>query len=70
MKNPVIWFELYVDDIERATTFYESVLATTLSKMDDPSEQDMKMMRFSGDMETHGASGMLVQMEGMKAGGE
>lgn len=69
MKNPVVWFEIYVDDIERATKFYETVLSTKLSNMNDPSEQSMKMMSFVGDMNTHGCSGMLVKMEGMKAGG-
>jgi predicted enzyme related to lactoylglutathione lyase len=69
MKNPVIWFEIYVNDIERATKFYETVLDTKLSKMGDPTDQNMQMMSFSGNMESHGASGMLVKMEGMTAGG-
>ena len=27
-NNPVVWFEIYVQDMERAKTFYEAVLAT------------------------------------------
>lgn len=69
MKNPVVWFEIYVDDMGRAVKFYEAVLDTKLSKMEDPSNQTMQMMSFEGNMETHGASGMLVKMNGMKAGG-
>lgn len=26
MKNPIGWFEIYVDDLSRAKQFYESVL--------------------------------------------
>lgn len=69
MKNPVVWFEIYVDDMERAVAFYETVLATTLSKMDDPSDQSMQMMSFPMDVESAGSAGMLVKMDGMKAGG-
>lgn len=65
----MVWFEIYVDDIERATKFYEVILDTKLQKMDDPSDQSMQMMSFDGNMGSHGASGMLVKMDGMKAGG-
>ena len=34
--NPVVWFELYVQDMARARAFYETVLGATLSKLDDP----------------------------------
>ncbi len=30
------WFDIYVEDMERAQTFYETVLNTKLSPMDDP----------------------------------
>lgn len=69
MKNPIVWFEIYVDDIDRAARFYEAVLGTPLSLMTDPSDQNMKMMSFGMDMSSHGSPGALVQMEGMKAGG-
>lgn len=69
MKNPIVWFEIYVDDIERATKFYETVLAVKLDNMADPSGKGLLMKSFASDMDSHGASGMLVQMEGMKAGG-
>lgn len=65
-----VWFEIYVDDIERATKFYEHVLDTKLEPLGDPSCQDTKMMSFPGDMkmEMYGANGALVQMNGVKAG--
>jgi uncharacterized protein len=74
MENtrPVVWFEIYVDEIKRATQFYEIVLDTKLEFMGDPSDQDTIMMRFPGDMESNGANGIngaIVKMEGFKAGG-
>ncbi len=65
-----VWFEIYVDDIERATKFYEEVLDTKLEPMGDPTSQETKMMSFPGDMkmEMYGANGALVQMNGVKAG--
>lgn len=62
------WFEIYVDDMDRATKFYETVLDTKLEEIIDPTGQTT-MMSFPGDMETYGAAGSLVKMEGMKAGG-
>ena len=69
MKKAVVWFEIYVDDIERATKFYETVLDTTLETLGDPTDQNLKMMSFPGDMEKYGSGGALVKMEGMKPGG-
>ena len=67
--NPVVWFEIYVDDMERATKFYETVLGTKLEQMSDPTDMSMQMKMFSGDMEAHGTNGALVKTEGMKPGG-
>ncbi len=68
--NPVAWFEIYVDDMARATAFYETVLKTSLDKLEDPTESDsgMKMMSFPMDMESGGAPGALVKMEGFQTG--
>ena len=63
------WFEIYVDDMDRATKFYETVLDTRLEPLGDPSDQNTIMMSFPGDMETYGAAGALVKMEGFNAGG-
>lgn len=70
-SNPVVWFEIYVDNIQRAKTFYESVLSIQLEEMPMPDtlDNEMKMIAFPSNMEEHGASGALVKMEGFKAGG-
>ena len=65
-NNPVIWFEIYVQNMNRAKTFYESVLQLTLAKLEAPG---MDMWSFPMDMERVGASGSLVRMEGVSSGG-
>ena len=67
--NPVGWFEIYVDDMDRATKFYEAVLKTKLEQMSDPTDQSMQMKSFPGNMEGYGTPGALVKMKDMKAGG-
>lgn len=34
--NPVVWFEIYVQDMERAKTFYEGVLQGKLERIPGP----------------------------------
>jgi len=68
-NNPVVWFEIYVDDIARAIKFYEAVLDIKLENMPDPSDQELKMASFPMQQNRPNASGALIQMEGMKAGG-
>ena len=64
-KNPVGWFEIYVDDMERAHTFYETVFSTTLEKMPVPDgEKELVMHSFPMEMTEFGASGALVKMAG------
>jgi predicted enzyme related to lactoylglutathione lyase len=69
-NNPVGWFEIYVDDMNRAKTFYEAVFETTLEKLP---AGDLEMWNFpmSRDCtgESSGAAGALVCMPGCKAGG-
>lgn len=72
LNNPVAWFEIYVDEMDRAKKFYESVLDVSLEKLDDPTDSNhpnLEMFMFPSDMEKYGASGTLVKMEGFKAGG-
>jgi predicted enzyme related to lactoylglutathione lyase len=69
MKNPVGWFEIYVDDLDRALSFYETVLRVTFDDIGNPAEEALKMKAFPSDMEQYGASGALVHMEGVLAGG-
>jgi predicted enzyme related to lactoylglutathione lyase len=64
--NPVIWFEIYVQDMERAKDFYEAVLQLTLAQLNSP---DMAMWSFPMDMDKAGTGGALVRMEGVASGG-
>lgn len=70
-ENPVVWFEIYVDDLKRARKFYETVLDLKLSEMPLPDTgEEMEMLFFPSDMESKNrASGALVRMNGVKAGG-
>ncbi|ETN96952.1 hypothetical protein SAMN04487906_2123 [Zhouia amylolytica] len=70
-ENPVVWFEIYVNDIKRAQKFYQEVLDLQLSELPTPEDLDeeMQMLAFPMDMEKDGASGALVKMEGIEAGG-
>lgn len=70
-QNPVAWFEIYVDDIQRAKKFYETVLTTELTKLPTPESltESFTMMAFPANFNGSGASGALVHMEGFKAGG-
>lgn len=66
--NCIVWFEIYVDDMDRATKFYESVFNMRLDNLPNPTDDDMSMKTFPGNMEAYGANGALVKMNGMKAG--
>lgn len=61
MKNPVAWFEIYVDDMARAKRFYEQVFDVTLSRIDNP---DIEIWAFPADYGSYGAAGALVGMPG------
>lgn len=65
-NNPVGWFEIYVQDMERAKRFYESVFQTKLQKLEDP---ETEMWAFPMNMEGWGTSGSLVKMAGVPSGG-
>lgn len=69
MKNPVGWFEIYVDDMQRAKGFYEALLGLKLETLPDPIESGTEMQMFPADMEGYGATGALVKMDGVSAGG-
>jgi uncharacterized protein len=62
------WFDIYVEDMERAQTFYETVLDTKLSRMDDPNDPSAQMRAFGDDFTSHGAGGALVKLEYTKPG--
>jgi predicted enzyme related to lactoylglutathione lyase len=67
-NNPVAWFEIYVQDIDRAKRFYESVFQVTLGKLNSPTP-GMEIWAFPAEMSRYGTSGALVKMEGVASGG-
>ena len=67
-RNPVGWFEIYVQDTHRAKAFYEAVLGVELMKLDSP-DPDLEMWAFPMNMEAGGASGALCKMAGCPSGG-
>lgn len=65
--NPVVWFEIYVQDMARAKAFYASVLGGELQSL--PAGPDIEMWSFPMEMGAPGAAGALVRMEGFEPGG-
>ena len=63
MKNVVTWFEIPVEDMDRAKKFYATVMDTHF-KDDTDTMDGFKMSIF--DHEDPAVSGMLVQAEGYK----
>lgn len=58
--NAVAWFDIYVDNLERAVSFYEAILDVKLEAMGDPTGET-QMMSFPADMTTYGAAGALTK---------
>lgn len=58
--NAIGWFDIYVNDLHRATKFYETVLDQKLEPMGDPTGES-QMMSFSADMNAYGAAGALTK---------
>ncbi|WP_163338309.1 VOC family protein [Desulfopila sp. IMCC35008] len=64
--NPVVWFEIYVQDMPRAKSFYEKMLNLELTEL--PNE-GMEMFTFPMLEDGPGAMGALAKMEGCPSGG-
>jgi len=64
-KNAVGWFEIYVENMERAKTFYQSVFGVKLERLDSP---ELEMWAFPGDTSSYGTPGALVKMPGLSPG--
>jgi len=65
-RNPVGWFEIYVDDLGRAQRFYESVFNVKLQALDSPV---IKMLAFPMKGDLPGCTGALVLMPGGRPAG-
>jgi predicted enzyme related to lactoylglutathione lyase len=64
--NPIIWCEIYVQDMARAKAFYEAVFQFTLERLNNPA---LEMWSFAMAMDKVGAGGALVKMDGVASGG-
>lgn len=66
-SNAIGWFDIYVDDMQRAVTFYESVLQQKLMQIGDPTGET-QMMSFPAEMTAYGAAGALVKSNHARPG--
>jgi predicted enzyme related to lactoylglutathione lyase len=62
------WFDIYVEDMDRAQTFYETVLETSLAELGDPNDPSVIMRSFEDDYASHGCGGALVKLDQGKPG--
>jgi uncharacterized protein len=63
--NPVGWFEIYVQEMDRARAFYEKVFQTKLERLPGP---EVEMWAFPMDMDQPGSPGSLVKVPGVPSG--
>jgi predicted enzyme related to lactoylglutathione lyase len=67
MKDDALnWFEIYVNDLTKATAFYEAILKSPLNTL-PPMESGCKMALFTYNQEL-GVGGALTQSEGYTPG--
>ncbi|HEY2573815.1 MAG TPA: VOC family protein [Verrucomicrobiaceae bacterium] len=64
-SNPVGWFEIYVQDMERAKAFYEKTLGVTLQRLESP---EVELWAFPMKQDAPGCAGALVKMQGKDSG--
>jgi predicted enzyme related to lactoylglutathione lyase len=67
-KNAVGWFEIYVNDIERARAFYEAVFKLNLTHLVSE-DTGFQMWAFPAVEGAPGTPGAIVHMPGLQAGG-
>ncbi|GKS59595.1 glyoxalase [Nitrospira sp.] len=63
-KNPVIWFEIDVQDMPRAKAFYEAVFGVTLEPLKTPDSGPSETWAFPTQREGAGAAGALAKIPG------
>lgn len=71
--NTICWFEIYVDDIERAKKFYSTVLAIEFQDIPAPdTTDDFKMALFPSDPDPAkmAVGGALIEMAGARNGAD
>jgi hypothetical protein len=65
-EHPVTWFEIYVQDMDRARRFYGTVLQATFQRLNTGDLEYWAFPRAGGGM---GTSGALVRVPGVPSGG-
>jgi uncharacterized protein len=65
MNNPVVWFEIYVQDMARAKAFYQSVFDVVLTRLEGT---EFEMWGFPAKMDGYGTSGALIRVPGYPSG--
>ncbi|MDQ2987440.1 MAG: VOC family protein [Armatimonadota bacterium] len=65
-RNPVGWFEIYVQDMDRAKAFYETTLQLTLDHLE--SNADIELWAFPMQLDNPGCGGALAKMGGKDSG--
>ena len=65
-QNAVGWFEIYVQDMNRAQAFYEATFDLKLQALPTAG---IRMLAFPMKPELRGCSGALVKMDGKDSGG-
>ena len=58
MNNQINWFEIPVNNLDRAKNFYTTILSCNFQEIDS---DDAKMAVFQGNMDRYGATGCLVE---------
>jgi uncharacterized protein len=70
IKNPFAWVEIYVEDMNRARTFYETILQIELAPMQTPDNfGDLEMWCFPWAEQEPNISGALCKTSDIKPGG-
>jgi predicted enzyme related to lactoylglutathione lyase len=69
IKNPFTWIEIYVEDMNRAQKFYETVLQIKMIPMQTPGDStDLEMLSFPWDDNEINISGALCKSNDMNPG--
>jgi hypothetical protein len=74
--NPFTWVEIYVEDLDRARKFYETVLQVKMTAAPVPagmeaekdSDEYFEMVFFPGDMDKPGSGGTICKSAMFKPG--
>ena len=68
--NPVGWFDIYVQDMDRAKAFYSAVFGSQFTKLEAPGQPPgMEMSAFPMQQGGMGITGALVKLPGCPSGG-